>query len=324
MGPSGAAPRARALQVWTLLLLTAQNTALVLVTKMSYRDGGAAPYVASTVIACSEMAKLLASGGLVLALDGEREFWSAVREIPSSAFRLALPSVLYVVQNNLLFEGIRLLSPTVYMVCSQSKILTSALFAYVLLKTTVTRTQAASLCALVVGMILVQAQDDGSASGGRGDSGTSLRGLVVVFTASMTSGFAGAYLEKMYKQVGVVGVPARSIWVRNMQLACFSVPIAMFTAMNKDGARLATQGFFGGYDGIVILIIALQAIGGLIVAAVMRYASNVLKCFAVSLSICNCAVATTYVLGDGTDGMSAHQMLGIVLVIGATFAYANK
>ena len=49
----------------------------------------------------------------------------------------------------------------------------------------------------------------------------------------------------------------------------------------RDGERLrANEGVFQGYDGVVLLVIALQAIGGLVIAAVLRYAGNVLKCFA--------------------------------------------
>ena len=312
-------PSEGCLQLTALLLLTSQNTALVLLTKFSYREQ-AVPYVVSTVIACSEVAKLVASCLLVAGFDGRIALEGAFREIPSSAFRLALPSVLYVVQNNLLFEGVRLLSPTVYTSCSQSKILTSAFFGVVLLKSRVTRKQIMALCTLVVGMILVQ--NEGSSGD---DKGVSLRGLVAVFTASITSGFAGAYLEKMYKGVADDKAVQRSIWFRNAQLACFSVPIAIFTAYWRNGEGISSRGVFAGYDGVVLGIIALQAIGGLIVAAVMKYASNVLKCFAVSLSICNCTIATKYVFRvDDNVGLDFNQILGIALVIGSTFAYASK
>ena len=307
------------LKLTTLLLLTSQNTALVLLTKFSYREQ-AAPYVVSTVIACSEIAKFVASCALMSKFDGRIALVDSFREIPSSAFRLALPSVLYVIQNNLLFEGVRLLSPMVYTSCSQSKILTSAFFGAVWLKSPVTRKQMMALCALVVGMILVQ--NDGSSGA---DNRVSLRGLVAVFTASITSGFAGAYLERMYKETAGEKAVRRSIWFRNVQLACFSMPIAVCTAYWRNSKDIFSRGLFAGYDGIVLSIIALQAIGGLIVAVVMKYASNVLKCFAVSLSICNCTIATKYVFGHGENrSLDLDQILGIGLVIGSTFAYASK
>ena len=59
--------------------------------------------------------------------------------------------------------------------------------------------------------------------------------MVVVFTAAFTSGFAGAYLEKMYKEAGA---KKRSIWFRNAQLAFFSLPVAMIGSVWCDGERL--------------------------------------------------------------------------------------
>ena len=308
-------------QALALFILTMQNTALVLVTKFSYRKS-ATPYVVSTVIASAELVKLALSYILLVASDGQSAARDALREVSSNATRLAVPSVLYVIQNNLLFEGVRLLSPTAYMVCSQSKILTSAICSVLLLGTRITRKQYVALLVLVCGMILVQG-DEGRGSNVRLDKARTedtLQGMVAVLTAAFTSGFAGAYLEKMYKEVGA---QKRSVWFRNAQLACFSLPVAMIGSAWRDGERLrAIEGVFQGYDGVVLLVIALQAFGGLVVAAVLRYAGNVLKCFAVSISICNCALATTVFANDGHN-LSVTTSLGIALVIGSTFLYSN-
>lgn len=45
------------------------------------------------------------------------------------------------------------------------------------------------------------------------------------------------------------------------------------------------KGIFYGYNHIVWLVIFLQAIGGLVVAVVVKYADNILKGFAASFSI---------------------------------------
>ena len=321
MGVRTASLASRKHQALALFILTIQNTALVLVTKFSYRKS-ATPYVVSTVIASAELVKLALSYILLVASDGQSAARDALREVSSNATRLAVPSVLYVIQNNLLFEGVRLLSPTAYMVCSQSKILTSAICSVLLLGTRITRKQYVALLVLVCGMILVQG-DEGRGSNvpsDRARTEDTLRGMVAVLTAAFTSGFAGAYLEKMYKEVGA---QKRAVWFRNAQLACFSLPVAMIGSAWRDGERLrAIEGVFQGYDGVVLLVIALQAVGGLVVAAVLRYAGNVLKCFAVSISICNCALATTVFANDGHN-LSVTASLGIALVIGSTFLYSN-
>ena len=302
----------------TLLLLAMQNTAVVLLTKFSYRDTRT-PYIVSTVVACSECAKLFLSSALVVVLEGPEALYGGLRKVPHSALHLSVPSLLYVFQNNLIFEGVRLLHPTVYMVCSQSKILTSALFGTILLKTIITRRQALALCLLILGMILAQSTDD--TMYGLSD-GNSLKGVAIVFMASITSGFAGTYLEKIYKEQKTGG-SCDSILVRNMQLACLSLPIAAGNAVLRDGATMLSNGIFTGYNLAVIMIITLQAVGGLVVAAVMRYASNVLKCFAVSISICICILLTNYVLPGSELGLGHHQAFGILFVVAATFMYTK-
>ena len=285
-------------------------------------------YIASTVVVFSECVKFTLSCCLVAMFEGQDILTTALVEVPENATRFALPSLLYVIQNNLLFEGVRLLSPTIYMICSQSKILTSAFFGALMLNSRVTTRQFLALCLLVCGMILVQSKPKTvtvasiRTSGSAVDTSISLKGVFIVLLASTTSGFAGTYLEKMYKDAGK-STAKRSIWFRNVQLACFSFPIALCTAYWQDSERLKSGGPFQGYCNLVVIIIALQAIGGLVVAAVMRYASNVLKCFAVSASICTCAIATKFLFDDGEE-LRMPQIIGIMIVICSTFIYGIK
>ena len=40
-----------------------------------------------------------------------------------------------------------------------------------------------------------------------------------------------------------------------------------------------------GFDGVVWMVVLLNSCGGLLVAAVMKYADNIVKCFAAALAI---------------------------------------
>ena len=55
-------------------------------------------------------------------------------------------------------------------------------------------------------------------------------------------------------------------------------------------------GFFHGYNYTVIATVLLQAIGGLVVAVVVKYADNILKGFAASFSIIGGCIISYFIL----------------------------
>lgn len=75
------------------------------------------------------------------------------------------------------------------------------------------------------------------------------------------------------------------MWIRNIQMGVTSVIIALIAVYSKDRALVQEKGFFYGYNSSVIGVILLQAMGGLVVAAVVKYADNILKGFGSSISI---------------------------------------
>ena len=58
------------------------------------------------------------------------------------------------------------------------------------------------------------------------------------------------------------------------------------------------NGWFQGIDSLAILIIALSALGGLVIAAVMKYADNIVKGFATSISIIFSAFVSHFIYHD--------------------------
>lgn len=61
-----------------------------------------------------------------------------------------------------------------------------------------------------------------------------------------------------------------SLWIRNVQMGLPSVLIAYATVYIQDAAAVKLHGFFGGYNNIVWTVIVVQAVGGLIVATVVK------------------------------------------------------
>jgi hypothetical protein len=110
----------------------------------------------------------------------------------------------------------------------------------------------------------------------------------------------------------------KSMWTRNIQMGLTSVPIALLAAYTKDRAVIAEKGFFYGYNSSVIGVICLQAFGGLVVAAVVKYADNILKGFGSSISIIvSCSLEWAFFDFHPT----ARFVVGAGLVNAALFLY---
>jgi UDP-sugar transporter A1/2/3 len=294
---------------FALFALVLQNTALVLLMKLSYRSN-AVEYSATTAVLSSEMLKLLICSLQVCCSKGQQQATQLVLSV-NSEVKLVLPCILYVIQNNLLYIAIDNLDTTVYVVCSQGKILTSALFSYILLGKVLTKQQVLALVILVFGISCTQVTEGGVDAGA--ERGDQLLGLLAVAGASFTSGFSGVYLEKIYKD------KSKTIWERNLLLSIFSLPFCIFSVItSSDSSTLCNV--FHGFDSVVLLVVVFQAVGGFVIAFVMRYASTLLKCFAVSVSICLCMLISKFAQ---KQSILLNDVVGVIFVNFSIFIYSG-
>ena len=196
-----------------------------------------------------------------------------------TTLKVGIPAFLYTIQNNLLYYALTQLDATVYQVLYQVKLLTTAMFSVVLLQRSFSTVRWVSLGVLALGVALVQVS--GMKKNGDEEGGgihMTLSGLIALFIAACLSGLAGVWFEKMLKNSKV------SIWMRNIQLGLFSIMFATLSiwAENTKEDQIPV---FNGFDSLVLCVIILSACGGLLVAVVMKYADNIIKGFATSISI---------------------------------------
>lgn len=197
--------------------------------------------------------------------------------------KILVPACLYVAQNNLLLVAADNLEGPILALFGQMKILSTAIFSVIILRRTLGCRRWLSLLILTGSIALVQiSQIKLSASGtGSGDEGSKNLplGLAVSALVSALSGFSGVYFELVLK-----GSPI-SVWVRNIHLALFSIVPGAAAVYSNDLDAIRKCGFFAGYGLVVFAYVAVQAAGGLLIAAVIKYADNILKAFATSISI---------------------------------------
>ncbi|XP_017783392.1 PREDICTED: UDP-galactose translocator [Nicrophorus vespilloides] len=301
----------------SLLILTVQNAMLGLSMRYARtRDGDM--FLSSTAVLMAEVVKLVTCLAIVYVQTGGitglvHSIQTIIIQNPKDTLKVCVPSFVYVIQNNLLYVSASHLDAATYQVSYQLKILTTAMFAVVILRKELHRTQWFSLLTLVVGVVLVQlAQTDSPTTHTTGPEQNRLIGFAAALTACVLSGFAGIYFEKMLKGSDI------TVWMRNVQLSLCSIPFGLLTCFLYDGKVIHNQGFFFGYDKFVQYLVILQACGGLIVAMVVKYADNILKGFATSLAIVISCVASIYLF----DFVLTLQFtLGAAFVIGSIFLY---
>lgn len=227
--------------------------------------------------------------------------------------RIAVPAVLYLIQNNLQYVSIANLDAATFQVLYQLKILTTALFSVTLLQKKILPMQWAAIVLLMCGVAMVQ-QDPSSTKPEENVNHNMFLGLITVLLACCCSGFAGVYFEKILKHQS----SKTSLWERNIQMGIISGSFGLVAVFSNDAESIAQNGFFHGYRPIVWIAIAVNALGGLLTAVVVKYADNILKAFATSIAIVLSCILSIF-LFDKIPTLSF--LLGAFLVNVAVYIY---
>lgn len=330
----------------SLLVLVVQNSTLVLMMRYSriVQKPGQPMYIASTAVFLAEVLKIIACLAVIWYQKRTfSRFWYVVRkEIlgkPAETMKMLIPSGLYALQNNLLYVALSNLEAATFQVTYQMKILSTAIFSVVLLGRSLHRGKWLALVLLMIGVTLVQSQTvSGSSSQSTpaasdlvtdedaepfGDPATDqeqlvlaaqnpIVGLIAVITSCVSSGFAGCYFEKILK------TSETSMWVRNIQLGISGALFSMVGMLVYDRAPLMAGGMLQGYDALTWVVVANQALGGLLVAIVVKYADNILKGFATSLSIIISGVISFYLFNFQP---SFQFIVGAIIVMVSSYLY---
>mmetsp|Transcript_10919 Transcript_10919/g.12042 ORF Transcript_10919/g.12042 Transcript_10919/m.12042 type:complete len:347 (-) Transcript_10919:97-1137(-) len=244
----------------------------------------------SSVILVQETTKfliamtMLATGGSFSdALKG----WSI-----SSWLRVAvLPAGLYTIQNAAALTAYQNLDGVTFNVLNQTKTLSAALCCYLLIGRKQSKVQILSLFILFISALIIEGliplvYFTGRDIGGKGElkqaSETQLHssrhftyGVLPVLLASFISGLAGAISQKNLQNGG------RNALLFSSELCVASIITLLISlTFSADGQSIQRNGFFHEWTGYCFIPILSNAIGGIIVGLVTKYAGSVRKGFA--------------------------------------------
>jgi solute carrier family 35 (UDP-sugar transporter), member A1/2/3 len=153
-----------------------------------------------------------------------------------------------------------------------------------------------------------------------------LFGLAITLSISVCSGFTSVYFERILKNGSghsqcVVSSPT-AIWDRNFQLAFYSIVFTTLVSilqsvLKEDEATMDGKQvpMFAGWSWITVLICFINSLGGFLVAATLKYADSIMKCFATSVSIILTSIIGYFFLGSEINFFSAIGMLTTILSV---------
>ena len=214
-------------------LLVAQNTTVVLLTKAT-KLPGQERYSSVAVVMLTELMKL-AICCVVVSFEGPGLYADLRDKVLSDRVKLlqlSVPSLLYVVQNNLLYVAIGNLTPAVFQVTYQLKLILSAGLTVVVFDRKLLRRQWGAIGLLFGGIALCNKPSPGGGSeAGEEDADQPVLGVLAAVGASAISAMAGVFMEKVLKNTdakpadprGAAAVAPQSLWLKNVQLSAYGL-----------------------------------------------------------------------------------------------------
>ncbi|KRY18171.1 UDP-N-acetylglucosamine transporter [Trichinella patagoniensis] len=281
-----------------VLVFTTSSVVLLLrySRTMNVTDGR---YLSSTAVALSEVLKVVISLVMIFHEAGysvsemQTQLRTEMLVKRYEMLKMLVPALLYIAQNNLLFLALSNLDAATYQITYQSKILTTAILSVLMLGKRLDLLKWLSLFALMCGVAIIQIPANSTGvQQFTHDWSSKVIGLSAVIIACFTSGFSGVYLELILKTTNT------SLWMRNFQLALFSVFSGFGAVFVNDLPAVLENGFFQGYNVFTWLVILLQAFGGLVIGMVVKYMDNIVKVFASSISIVLSGFLSYFLLAD--------------------------
>lgn len=316
-----------------LVLLAVQNCSKNLLMRYVMKDQP--QFLTSAAVLGSEAIKLTLSTCFIVFVERKspQSIFRFLRDDQRNTLLLTVPASAYNLQMSLEYVALANLNAAVFSVLVQSKLLFTATFAAIVLRKKLKYVQVISLVLLTSGVMLCNlsnAKDGGSGGGSAIVDSNTIKGITATLGIALSSGFASVYTEKVIKAQGV-GVGKKKLLQSDgteyglaytqVQLSLMSLLAIGLYACLMDFRQIVEYGLFHNFSIGAFLSVFSSAIGGLIVAAVLKYADSVLKGYATAMSVILTGVLSMVFFGTT---LTAIYFLGIVNVVTAVLLYNGK
>ncbi|UMM27131.1 hypothetical protein L5515_010552 [Caenorhabditis briggsae] len=298
-------------QLLSMISVTAHSTAMPFLVRIANRTH----FLPTTSVFMMEVLKLIFCLVITLFKTGSvkgtaHELHKNIWKNRIETLKVAVPAVVYAIQNNLYYIALANIDPTTYSVTLQLRILTTAALSVCLLNKKLSWYQWGAQVMALIGVGTVQLDKSNSH---KEIAGTYWIGVAAVIGMCWTSAFAGVYFEKMLKN------SSADVWMQNIRLSILTLIFAGITMMTTDGEAVVQGRMFEGWSQMVWLVTILNSIGGLCISLVMKYADNVMKTYCQSIAIGLTSLVSIFL---GERLLTLHLIFGVLLVTSSVVVYS--
>ncbi|CAI5452704.1 unnamed protein product [Caenorhabditis angaria] len=315
-----------------IVLLTLQQASMPLMVRYSRARQSDQVFLTTVNVFSMEIIKVVVCSAILIWTNRSvfrflKDVKSAIFDNQIETFKVCVPALIYTLQNNLYYIALSHLEATTFCVSCYFILAMSSFISFpdnlsnenfhdcdfhvFLFGKKLSKQQWIALILLVLGVADIQyiyAPPPTSADIVQNPQ----LGLFAVITMCFTSAFAGVYLEKVLKSSNT------SIFMQNIRLSLIGLPISTFSMWYYDWETIQNNGYFRGWDIIVVCMTLTNSVGGILISVVIKYADNILKAYAQSMAIIGAAVGS-WILFDFTPG--GLFLLGTSLVIFSIIVY---
>lgn len=332
MGPGNFSLNSLNFKHVVLIAICLQNAFYTLLRKYSVQSENVS---SKEILLLSEVIKILVSTFLVVtsneASDAQGHGVQKLTWLVAHSGKMFVLAGIYGVMNILSFVALMYIGAGEFTICAQLKVLTTAAFSVIIIKTQLSWTRWRALFLLVLGCTLVASPSLSHLGHEKEDISAYLKavGFGAVLTEVCLSGFASIYFEKVVKST----TEKVTIWERNFQLSLYSIVIYFFIIIYEtNSAPLASsldgappRKFGENWSLLTVFVAILSAAGGLLVAATLKYADAILKTLATAGAIVLSTVLGHYYLGGPLDlNMIIGALVAIISILDYSFDTSQK
>lgn len=113
-----------------------------------------------------------------------------------------------------------------------------------------------------------------------------------------------------------------SLWDRNIQLASYSIIVGILILLCNVGGDLTfilEHGYFYNWSYTTVIAMLLQSVGGLLIALVVQFTDNIIKGFALSISLMLTPAVTAYLFNE--TPYIYPNIAGVLVIVISCFNY---